>query len=290
MIRRGPAPKRDFTIINNSILRDRNLSYRARGMLMLMLSYPEDWRFTREWLAEQSEHDGVSAVRTILRELEQRGYLVRRRYKDKTGRFVWEQILFDEPQATEGEQTKAQVSSTGGLPADGPASVGSPSDGGQPIYEELRRRTVDEDDMTCPPRSQASDGGEPSREDPEFENRALWRQLLGGDLTITEGKWSDTNPVGTVATADTVYSAFLEHRGLTRPGRWLETVIENGEFEEWLLREGFELVPAKHDGDTTPRCRCGVRLVLLASQKARECARCRVSSSNGHAVSGAVAA
>src|SRR5690554_3435670 len=89
MIIRGPEPKKDFQQLPNDTARDKRLSFRARGLLALMLSYPTDWEFNRDWLAQQSDEDGVGAVRTALKELETHGYLVRRRVKtdDKYKRF-----------------------------------------------------------------------------------------------------------------------------------------------------------------------------------------------------------
>ena len=43
---------RDFTVMSNHHLRNRNMSLRAKGLLSLMLSLPEDWDYTLKGLAE----------------------------------------------------------------------------------------------------------------------------------------------------------------------------------------------------------------------------------------------
>lgn len=65
-----------YTVIDNTILRDADLSNKALGMLCRMLSLPDGWEFSVMGLAALSS-DGKSAVMSQLDELEERGYLVR---------------------------------------------------------------------------------------------------------------------------------------------------------------------------------------------------------------------
>lgn len=65
-----------YTVIDQSIFKDKTLSNKALGMLCRMLSLPNEWEFSVEGLATLST-DGVSAVRSQLTELEEHGYLVR---------------------------------------------------------------------------------------------------------------------------------------------------------------------------------------------------------------------
>lgn len=62
-----------FTTIPNDAIRDPNLSLQAKGLLTLMLSYPDDWRFTTAHLERQSTN-GREATRTALRQLIAAGY------------------------------------------------------------------------------------------------------------------------------------------------------------------------------------------------------------------------
>lgn len=68
--------KSQYTVIDQSIFKDKTLSNKALGMLCRMLSLPNEWEFSVEGLATLST-DGVSAVRSQLSELEEHGYLIR---------------------------------------------------------------------------------------------------------------------------------------------------------------------------------------------------------------------
>lgn len=68
--------RNQYTVIDQSIFKDKTLSNKALGMLCRMLSLPNEWEFSVEGLATLST-DGVSAVRSQLNELEEHGYLVR---------------------------------------------------------------------------------------------------------------------------------------------------------------------------------------------------------------------
>lgn len=68
--------KSQYTVIDQSIFKDKTLSNKALGMLCRMLSLPNEWEFSAEGLATLST-DGISAVRSQLSELEEHGYLMR---------------------------------------------------------------------------------------------------------------------------------------------------------------------------------------------------------------------
>lgn len=68
--------KNQYTVIDQSIFKDKTLSNKALGMLCRMLSLPNEWEFSVEGLTTLST-DGVSAVRSQLSELEEHGYLTR---------------------------------------------------------------------------------------------------------------------------------------------------------------------------------------------------------------------
>ena len=76
---------KDFTIMCNHHLRNKKLSLKAKGLLSLMLSLPEDWDYTTKGLAHICK-DGIDAISTALKELEQQGYLTRERIRLPNGR------------------------------------------------------------------------------------------------------------------------------------------------------------------------------------------------------------
>ena len=87
---------RNYSVINNTVLNDMRLSWKAKGIAAYLLSKPDDWKIVRENLVSQSD-DGITAVRTALQELERCGYLVRTRRQGDDGRFEWESMLYETP-------------------------------------------------------------------------------------------------------------------------------------------------------------------------------------------------
>ena len=75
---------KDFTIMCNHHLRNTELSLKAKGLLSLMLSLPEDWDYTTKGLAHICK-DGVDSITTALKELERHGYLTRQRLRYENG-------------------------------------------------------------------------------------------------------------------------------------------------------------------------------------------------------------
>ena len=57
---------RDYTVMSNHHLRNANLSLKAKGLLSMMLSLPEDWNYTTRGLAKICK-EGVDAIGAALR-------------------------------------------------------------------------------------------------------------------------------------------------------------------------------------------------------------------------------
>ena len=71
----------------NFHLRDISLSLKAKGLLSLMLSLPENWDYTTKGLAQICK-DGVDSICATLKELEKAGYIQRRRVRNEMGRLT----------------------------------------------------------------------------------------------------------------------------------------------------------------------------------------------------------
>ena len=63
---------RDYTVMSNHHLRNEKLSLKAKGLLSMMLSLPENWNYTTRGLAAICK-EGVDAIGGALRELETAG-------------------------------------------------------------------------------------------------------------------------------------------------------------------------------------------------------------------------
>ena len=98
---------RDYTVMSNYHLREMLLSLKAKGLLSLMLSLPENWDYTMKGLARICK-DGIDSISGGIRELEAHGYLVRARVRNENGQLgSIEYTILEQPK--EPTQTPAPV-------------------------------------------------------------------------------------------------------------------------------------------------------------------------------------
>ena len=79
--------KNNFTAVNNDFIRDEKLSWKAKGIIIYVMSLPEGWKLH---LAELSKHskDGRDSTNNGIRELIENGYCSRRELRDSRGMFA----------------------------------------------------------------------------------------------------------------------------------------------------------------------------------------------------------
>lgn len=78
---------RGFTQIDNDLLRDERLSFKARGILAMVLSNKDSWLTTSAWI-EGKGQEGREAIKSGLAELEKHGYLVRTIARNSGGKII----------------------------------------------------------------------------------------------------------------------------------------------------------------------------------------------------------
>ena len=84
--------------MSNHHFKEKKMSLKAKGLLSLMLSLPDDWDYSVSGLATLSK-DGKDSIMSALAELEKFGYLTRKRLTDDKGRFAGiEYNIFEVPQ------------------------------------------------------------------------------------------------------------------------------------------------------------------------------------------------
>ena len=89
---------RDYTVMCNCHLKDTSLSLKAKGLLSMMLSLPDEWNYNTRGLAAICK-EGVDAISTAIRELAMAGYIVRRQLRGSNGRITdTEYIIYERPQ------------------------------------------------------------------------------------------------------------------------------------------------------------------------------------------------
>ena len=99
---------RDYTVMSNHHLRDRSLSLKAKGLLSLMLSLPEEWDYTTKGLARICK-DGVDSICAGVRELEEHGYVIRQRVRNPNGQLgAIEYTILEQPRPPEPKPEKPE--------------------------------------------------------------------------------------------------------------------------------------------------------------------------------------
>ena len=85
-----------YFVVDNTLFSDAQVSWEARGLMGYLLSKPDDWRVRLYDLVAHGPA-GQHKLQRILRELEEAGYLRRKRVKRPNGAFDWETTVFETP-------------------------------------------------------------------------------------------------------------------------------------------------------------------------------------------------
>ena len=119
---------KDLTVMCNHHLRNVKLSLKAKGLLSLMLSLPEDWDYTTKGLACICR-DGVDSIGSTLKELEQHGYLTRKRIGVENARLADSEYTIHEKPARQetGEDPPKRENPEQAKPKQGELGQGKPT-------------------------------------------------------------------------------------------------------------------------------------------------------------------
>ena len=121
---------KDYTVMANHHLRNKALSLKAKGLLSLMLSLPEDWDYTVKGLAYICK-DGIDSINGAIKELETTGYMSRQRVRNEKGQLAnTEYTIREYPKAMDSDTPPAE-----GKPAQEKPIWESPTQA-DPIQEE----------------------------------------------------------------------------------------------------------------------------------------------------------
>jgi hypothetical protein len=268
VIKRAARPARNYTVLSHDVVRTPSLSYRAGGILHDILSRPDNWTASAEHLAAaRPGKEGVKAIRTALKELEEAGYLKRERVRGDDGRFSWVQTVYDTP-VTDTEPDADDVSAGQTISPKPPG--GFPPGGNRPSKEVPRRSTEKKSsDLLCTTSGRSAPFGGGDTEDDQHvgdstlnadtinqpdppgsrraDDRATFKAIIGD--TVRSYGVKDWNPG--VFPTDAIYN-HLRRRGQRRkpidyPGAYLTAFnsdVTPAGLESWLDEQGFELVDA----------------------------------------------
>lgn len=99
---------KNYTVMGNYHLRDKELSLKAKGLLSIMLSLPDGWNFSTQGLTTLSS-DGETAIRSTLKELEQKGYLKRNKVRINGKIADWEYVVYEQKQPVSSVDSESHV-------------------------------------------------------------------------------------------------------------------------------------------------------------------------------------
>jgi hypothetical protein len=85
-----------YVVVSTALAQDENLSFAARGMLLYLLSKPDDWQ-VRMGDLERASSLGEKGTRALFAELEATGYATRTRSRDSGGRWRYETVIHEAP-------------------------------------------------------------------------------------------------------------------------------------------------------------------------------------------------
>lgn len=87
---------KDYTVMSNYHLRDKSLSYKAKGLLSFMLSLPEDWDYSLNGLVAISK-ESKDGIRSILKELQEHHYIEIEKVRGDKGYFEYNYLIYEIP-------------------------------------------------------------------------------------------------------------------------------------------------------------------------------------------------
>lgn len=85
---------REYVVMNNKFLRNKQMSLKAKGLLALCLSLPEDWDYSINGLVSITK-ESVTAVRNAMKELEEHGHMKINKLQNEKGHFHYEYVIYE---------------------------------------------------------------------------------------------------------------------------------------------------------------------------------------------------
>jgi hypothetical protein len=87
---------RNYTVMSNQFLRNKQLSMKAKGLLAVCLSLPDDWDYSINGLVAICK-ESITAVRNAMKELEAHGYMKINKLQNEKGHFQYEYVIYETP-------------------------------------------------------------------------------------------------------------------------------------------------------------------------------------------------
>ena len=100
----------DYTVLSNYHFKEKSMSLKAKGLLSLMLSLPDDWDYSIQGLAAICS-ESEKTVTSVLSELKDFGYLVvvkKLPNETETGRYEYEYNIYEKPRKVKKQDPQKQ--------------------------------------------------------------------------------------------------------------------------------------------------------------------------------------
>ena len=153
-----------YTTVTNDFARDPRLSLQAKMLLVIMLSYPDDWAFSLQHLSKQSRN-GLSATRSAFQELAAAGYVTRvGRARGEQGRMTgWEYEVRDVPTAEAFDAADDDLATDVQFPNVGEPNVAKPNVGEPNATKTVRSTKTEVTNTTTQDQGQKHVSASPTR-------------------------------------------------------------------------------------------------------------------------------
>lgn len=186
------AKRRQYARIDSRSIDDDRLTFRARGVLAFLLNKPDNWTFSA-YSISQCGPEGRDAVRVVIKELEDAGYLVRRRYRVQ-GKWATESVLYEHPDDADqgGISAPVELAENPQSPgretsADEPPRILRPCSHRSSFHEEL----MDTQEENSPDVADATQDADPPRVKKQREHQATAH-------SVTQDVWARSMPRPTI--------------------------------------------------------------------------------------------
>lgn len=87
--------QKNFTIVDNTVIDDTEISWKAKGVFLYLWSKSDEWQFYEVEVAKHAK-DGRDSLRSALKELETKGYLRRTRNRNDKGQVTTSDWILSE--------------------------------------------------------------------------------------------------------------------------------------------------------------------------------------------------
>ena len=219
--------------MSNHHLKNIRISLRAKGLLSIMLSLPENWDYTLKGLARISL-EGVDAIRMAIQELETEGYIVRSRVRNEKGQLTEsEYVIYEKPVSNPPAQEEPVQE--------------------EPVQEEpVQEEPMQEEPMQVEPMQVEPMQEKPMLEKPMLENPIQAKPILGEptleksmqlNINILNTKLLNTNISNPILSNPSTQQNSRDGNGLDRIAvreRYQSVILENLDYEILCQREDKE--------------------------------------------------